>query len=201
MGRTSDAKERIVASAMQLFHERSYSAVGVQEICESAGVKKGSFYHFFPSKQDLVVEALDARWQFVSQFLTQLDSSSILSPVEKLTAFLRMSIGAIIESTTENGVVCGCPFGNLAAEISTHDEQIRVKVEDIYIKITRFLAGLIQDAIEIGEISPVDPGRCAQAIWAYTEGATLISKLTQDFTQMEQLIGWAIDSFLRPSET
>ncbi|UCD12029.1 MAG: helix-turn-helix transcriptional regulator [Nitrospinaceae bacterium] len=44
----SDAKQRILDSARGLIYSRSYAGVGVQEICKHAGVKKGSFYHFFP---------------------------------------------------------------------------------------------------------------------------------------------------------
>ena len=50
MGRTSTAKSRLIATAMQLMYVRGYTAVGVHEICTQASVHKGSFYHFFPSK-------------------------------------------------------------------------------------------------------------------------------------------------------
>ena len=63
MGRTSDTKENLINSAIELIGNRSYNAVGVQELCEHAGVKNGSFYHFFPSKRDLTLEALDLIWK------------------------------------------------------------------------------------------------------------------------------------------
>ena len=63
MGRTSDARENLIHSAIELIGNRSYNAVGVQELCEHAGVKKGSFYHFFPSKRHLTLEAIDTIWQ------------------------------------------------------------------------------------------------------------------------------------------
>ena len=59
MGRTSDAKQKLIDSAIELIHSRSFADVGVNELCQHAGVKKGSFYHFFPSKQDLTLTALD----------------------------------------------------------------------------------------------------------------------------------------------
>jgi TetR/AcrR family transcriptional regulator, transcriptional repressor for nem operon len=46
MVRIRDAKERLLSSALKLFSERSYANVSVQELCEHAGVKKGSFYYF-----------------------------------------------------------------------------------------------------------------------------------------------------------
>ena len=59
MGRTSNAKSRLIAMAMALMYVRGYPAVGVHEISTRAGVYKGSFYHFFPSKQALVLAVID----------------------------------------------------------------------------------------------------------------------------------------------
>ena len=59
MAPSNDTKQRILASARELIYSRSYSDVGVAAICTHAGVKKGSFYHFFASKQELTLEALD----------------------------------------------------------------------------------------------------------------------------------------------
>jgi len=47
MGRTSDAKEKLLSVAFDLIHENSYGAVGVDQICKRAKVNKGSFYYFF----------------------------------------------------------------------------------------------------------------------------------------------------------
>lgn len=62
MGRTSTARERLLDAAGTLMRHRGYSGLGVAEICAAAEVKKGSFYHFFDSKQDLTLQAIDAYW-------------------------------------------------------------------------------------------------------------------------------------------
>jgi len=58
MTQVHDTKQRLLDTAQRLFYARSYEDVGVQEICQEAGVKKGSFYHFFPSKRDLTLAIL-----------------------------------------------------------------------------------------------------------------------------------------------
>ena len=63
MGRHSDARERLIEAAGELWHTRSYADVGVSEICDHAGVQKGSFYHFFSSKRDLALAVIDERWR------------------------------------------------------------------------------------------------------------------------------------------
>ena len=63
MGRPSDAKEKLLQVAFDLIWNQSYSSVSVDHICERARVNKGSFYHFFPSKSDLAVEAYEVHWR------------------------------------------------------------------------------------------------------------------------------------------
>jgi len=62
MGRVSDARERLIQATIELIWVEGYGAVTVDSICERANVKKGSFYHFFAAKEDLVLAALDAHW-------------------------------------------------------------------------------------------------------------------------------------------
>ena len=47
---------------MELIWEQSYGSVSVDVICERAGARKGSFYHFFPSKSDLAAVAIEDHW-------------------------------------------------------------------------------------------------------------------------------------------
>src|SRR4028119_2236030 len=77
MGRVSDAKQRLLDATIDLIWQHSYGAVTVDNICERAGVKKGSFYYFFPSKTDLVVAALDAHWQTVKTHLDGIFAPSL----------------------------------------------------------------------------------------------------------------------------
>ncbi|NUS86664.1 MAG: helix-turn-helix transcriptional regulator, partial [Streptomyces sp.] len=62
MGRTSDARERILSAARSLIETHGYSALGVAEICRTAGVPKGSFYYFFDSKESLALAVIDEHW-------------------------------------------------------------------------------------------------------------------------------------------
>src|ERR1700679_1791658 len=63
MGRTSDAREKILSAAQSLIELRGYSALGVAEICKAADVPKGSFYYFFESKETLALAVLDEQWR------------------------------------------------------------------------------------------------------------------------------------------
>src|SRR5437899_11129172 len=63
MGRTSDAKERLMKAVRELIWTGSYGSTTIDQICDRSGVKKGSFYYFFNSKADLAVASLDEAFQ------------------------------------------------------------------------------------------------------------------------------------------
>ena len=71
MGRMSDARERLLSSAGELIYALGSQGASVEELCERAGVKKGSFYHFFPSKQELTLAALEAQWNMMRDALVE----------------------------------------------------------------------------------------------------------------------------------
>lgn len=181
MGRVSNARERLIESAISLIKNRSYSSVGVQEICKRAGVKKGSFYHFFPSKKELTLTSLEIIWrQFKEEFLKPVLEADI--PFDKkLEMLAEKSYKAHLSSKKEEGYITGCPFGNIALEMSTQDEEIRVKVEEIFSEWIQYLKDTINKAVEKGELAePINTEQVAKAIVAYTEGVSVICKTFND---------------------
>jgi len=62
MPRHTDSKDKLVAVASDLIWKRSYYGTSVDMICETCGIKKGSFYHHFDSKERLMTTALQAKW-------------------------------------------------------------------------------------------------------------------------------------------
>jgi len=188
MGRTSDAKENLIESAMELIGTRSYNAVGVQELCEHAGVKKGSFYHFFPSKRDLTLETLDAMWKkFKEQMLDPVFNSDA-STIEKFNRMLKNSYEYQISAKDSFGCVTGCGIGNLALELSTQDEEIRNKIEEIFGEWAMYFEEVIREAVKRGDMpADTDPAATGQAILAYIEGVSMLTKTFNDPDMIKRL--------------
>lgn len=188
MGRTSNSKERLIKSAIELISVRSYAAVGVQELCKHAGVKKGSFYHFFQSKRDLTLAALDFIWEtFRGQVLEPIFSSD-LPPLEKFRRFLDMSYQHHYSTKETIGCMTGCRVGNLAVELSTQDEVIRQRIERIFQEWAGYWERVLKEAISSGDLpAEIDPRATAQAIIAYIEGLLLLGKAFNDPTLVKHL--------------
>ena len=96
MAKGADTRRRILDSARDLFHARSYHDVGVQQICLQAGVQKGSFYYFFASKQGLALEVLDGMWLEEERQVLAVAYAAGLAPLARIArhAELRHDVSA-----------------------------------------------------------------------------------------------------------
>ena len=180
MGQVSQAKEKLLNSALELVYARSYAGVGVQELCDHAGIKKGSFYHFFPSKRDLTLAVLDRITENTKKTIFDAAFVKRLSPLKQLERWIGLIYKDACLTQKRVGYVLGCPIGNLALELSTQEEVIRQKVETILGQVTTHLEGVLRAAIAEGEIPKQNVARTAEAMTAYVEGLHLMAKNQND---------------------
>lgn len=175
MPRTSDTRERIIATAARLFLERSYQAVGVDELCQAADVRKGSFYHYFSSKSELAKAVVDLH---AAVFAKQLSGTQAATPAQKLHA-IPDAIGAIQSALeAQFGRAVGCPFGNFAAELSTTDDDLRLHLANTLGGMQGHLAAVCREAADAGVLrTGTDPDRLAHALLAQYQGIILLAKL------------------------
>lgn len=175
MPRTSNARDRIVSTAARLFLERSYHDVGVEELCAVADVRKGSFYHYFSSKADLAKAVVDLH---LAVFEARLTSGSGTTAAERLSAIPEAIAGIQSGLHSQFGRFVGCPFGNLAAELSTTDEAVRSHLAARLVALEEHLASICRDAAADGTLrADVDPNRLAHALFAHYQGLILLAKL------------------------
>lgn len=188
MNLTADTQQRILDSARELIYSRSYADVGVAAICEHAGVKKGSFYHFYPSKRDLTLSVLDAQHLEMKEHLMEKSFANDISPLARIDRFGQIAYSFQKQVLNDTGRVLGCLFGNLATELSTQDESIRLRVEKIFSNIQTSIRQVLREAIAAGEVQNIDVEATAQAMLAYFEGVVLLAKNQNNVEIMGQLL-------------
>lgn len=183
-----DTYERILHAARELIHARSYSEVGVAAICEQAQVKKGSFYHFFPSKQALTLAVLDTYFFDMKEQLLDQAFRDELPPLSRFHKLFDLVYEFQQHLKQMTGHVVGCPFGNLALELATQDEIIRQKLDTIFDKMQKAMHLTLEAAIAAGELPPLDIPATARAMLAYFEGVVLLAKTHNDLEILRQLL-------------
>jgi TetR/AcrR family transcriptional regulator, transcriptional repressor for nem operon len=116
-----DTKMRLAVTAMKLFGEKGYESTSVSDILKAAGANSGSLYHFFPTKQDLLLEVLRMYRDGIAPMLLAPAWEGVSDPIEKVFALLA-SYRRALEGTE---CLYGCPIGSLALEIHEPDPPVR----------------------------------------------------------------------------
>ncbi|MFS4092081.1 TetR/AcrR family transcriptional regulator [Streptomyces sp. AF1A] len=186
MGRTSDAKNKILTAARSLIEQRGYSALGVAEICRTAGVPKGSFYYFFDSKEALVLAVIEEHWSAERREWEQALNGGA-EPLRRL----RQLFGAIEVRQRAGqegcGSVQGCMYGNLSLEMSTQAEAIRQRLQGIFEAQVELVEAVVAEARRRGEVSVPDTRAVARSMVAQLEGQVLFAKLHNDPARLSTL--------------
>jgi len=179
MGRTSDAKEKLLQVAFDLIWQHSYGSVSVDDICERADVKKGSFYYFFPSKSDLAVAAYEQYWQHCRPEYDRIFSPQV-PPLERIANYCRMIYDGQKKKKEKTGRVCGCPFASVGSELSTQDEKIRAKTQEMFDRSCKYIESALRDAHAEGLVEKQDFVMKAQAVFSFIVGMLLQAKVKND---------------------
>lgn len=185
MGRTSDAKIRLIESMIELIWTGSYGSTSVDQICERAGVKKGSFYHFFESKTDLALAGIEHSWLEHRRELDQ-TFSPVVPPLERILNCFRNFRQEQEELQQKHGRVLGCPIHSLGAEVCTVEDRLRGKLQEILSQFILYYECAIRDADAQGLISAPDATALARIVFAYSEGLLLHARMWNDLSYLDE---------------
>jgi TetR/AcrR family transcriptional regulator, transcriptional repressor for nem operon len=186
MGRVSDAKQRLMDAVTELIWHGSYGTTTIDQICEKAGVKKGSFYYFFASKSELAAAALEATWQQKKPELDELFSPTV-PPLDRLRRFCQRGYERQVELKGHCGCVLGCPLFTLGAEVCNQDEALHKKIKEILGIYHTYIESAIRDAHAQGMIDAPDPSAKARMLFAYSEGLMTQARILNDVEVLKEM--------------
>lgn len=204
MGRTSDARERLISSASSLFHKKSYTAVGVADLCAAADVRKSSFYHHFSSKDELLQAVLEHHGRFFKDKILAPIFNSTEHPVRRLANFFE-AFHQGLQRQLIGGEILGCPMGNLSLELATTNSALRGKVQGFLNGLRETLEATLEEAKAQGLIeAKVSVKDTALAYIMLFQGTMLIAKTYNDASVGQSakvnalaLIGWKLEDLDR----
>jgi TetR/AcrR family transcriptional regulator, transcriptional repressor for nem operon len=180
MGRTSDADQRLKQAALDLMWEESYGSVTIDDICQRADVKKGSFYYFFKSKAELAVAALEKLWLEVWKPNLDRAFSPSVDPLVRLTSYLETIYQYQLETKVKYGKVLGCAVCSVGSEVSTQEVDVAAAVRSLMSRKLRYYESAIRDAVAQGAIEPCDPAQEALALLGLLEGLISQARIMND---------------------
>jgi TetR/AcrR family transcriptional repressor of nem operon len=170
----SETREAMIQAGLAALTKKGFSATGLDEVLRSVNVPKGSFYHYFGSKEAFGAELID---QYAAYFAAKLDKFFLnegRTPLQRLRDLV---------SDAEAGMARfdfarGCLIGNLGQELGALPESYRGKLIDVFADWQARTAKCLKEAQAVGEISvDQNPRKLAAFFWIGWEGAALRAKL------------------------
>ncbi|MGI9240087.1 MAG: TetR/AcrR family transcriptional regulator [Verrucomicrobiales bacterium] len=188
-------KERILDAAEEIMLARSFHSVGLNQILAAVEVPKGSFYHYFASKEQFGVEMLRHYANGSSEYKRRmlLDGEIETNPLQRLYAFFNSMIGKI----QENGGRCPCLIQKLASEVADFSEPMRVELAESFADSIEILKQLLDEAVSKrqlpGDFETAKEAALIQDLWfGALQRATIYRKiepLRQAVTQIHERLG------------
>lgn len=162
-----DTRIKLLDAGLGLMLARGYSATSIDDVCEAAGVSKGSFYHFFGSKEEFGVAVLDAFYERGVARVKAGDYAKITDPVERLWAFFDH-----MERISPELWRHGCLLGSFATELAESSPVIRDRVGELFDALGEQVVPVFRAVTD-----DVDQARdLAEEMLALIEGTIIIAR-------------------------
>ncbi len=174
---TLETKELLLRAGLEVLTEKGFSSTGIDEVLKRVGVPKGSFYHYFASKEAFGAELVDRYASYFGGKLEHFFNDDSKPPLERLRAFIEDAQASMARYDFRRG----CLIGNLGQEITTLPESFHARLCAVFADWEQRFARCLETAKEQGEI-PVSVN-CAQVaayFWIVWEGAVLRAKLERN---------------------
>lgn len=192
MKKPSETKEKLLQVGFDLIWDGSYGSVSVEDICKRATVNKGSFYYFFASKADLVIEAYEEHWK-VKRTKMDLIFCKDTPPLERIRKWCDLIYESQKDKAEKYGHVCGCPFASVGSEIATFDEKIRARSEYLMNASRKYVEGAIADAIREGSVTVKDPLATSQTLQSLVIGMLVEARVQNSLKVLDNLESTVLD--------
>jgi AcrR family transcriptional regulator len=192
MVHSSKTREKLVQVAFALFHRQGFTATGIAQILRDAGVNSGSLYHFFPTKEDLLIAVLQWCKENLWPEVIQPVFDRVTDPLERVFGILDGYRQMLVMTDCTQG----CPMGNLALELADTHPRIRTLLAENF---TGWRAAVRQCLDEASGRFPEGTDRESLALFVLTtmEGAVMLARAYKSLEPYDTAVTTLRDYFER----
>jgi len=164
--RSIETRTRILEAALECFARSGYDATGVAEICDTAGVSKGAFYHHFPTKQTVFL-ALMHDWLLTIDTLMDASRAGAKSTPQAFRQMSEMMTGVFVQASGR------LPLFLEFWTQASRDPQVWQALVEPYQRYADYFSTFVKEGIDEGSLKPIDPDVAARAIVSLALGLLL----------------------------
>jgi AcrR family transcriptional regulator len=172
-----------MTTAAELFRRQGYAHTGVNQIIQEADATSGSFYHFFPAKEDLLLAVVDHIAEVFEGEIFEPAADRSKDPIEEIFMILDL----YRQQLNDGGFTFGSPMASLSAEVSENHPPVRDRLAEIFSSWTGRIEELLRGA---GHRLPssLDRTALAQFVVCAMEGAVLGTRLNRNLAAFDAAI-------------
>lgn len=178
----SDTREHILITGEALCVQRGFHAMGLIELLKVAGVPKGSFYHYFASKEAFGVAMLERYFAHYHQRLRDYLADHQDNKRQRVLDYYHQSLQTFCQESR----FAGCLAVKLSAEVCDLSEPMRIALDAGSKAIVATLTSALEKAQQQQSLQQIDNAQAtAQNIYMLWLGASLLSKISRDVRPLE----------------
>ena len=184
MDTRNTTRDDIIRVGLEILGEKGFNSCGIDAVLKSAKIPKGSFYYYFPSKEEFGLAVLDLYAVQAKAHAESYLHDKTLTPMARLRRYLT-DVAASIE---EEGCTRGCFLGNMTQEMAGQNDRFRVKLNEIWDGWKRIIADCLREAKAAKELKrDADADLLAEFIIVGIEGGMLRSKVSKTALPMKDM--------------
>ena len=187
----ADTRALLIRCGVELLTQQGVTATVIDDVLKRVNVPKGSFYHYFASKNVFVGVAIEAYADYFARKLNSHFQNEALMPLARLSAFVEEACAGVERYEFKRG----CLVGNLGQEVSSLEGNLRARLEEIFRDWEARLAQCLRAAIAAGELAKeADCSALAHVFWIGWEGAVLRARLARTTEPMRGFLNLVLQA-------
>lgn len=191
-----NTKQKLLEQGLCVIEAQGFNNTGIQEVLSAVGVPKGSFYHYFKSKQDFGLQVLDYYAEMSARDMSVLLASQELPPLARLQKLFEHSM----ENCRAKSFAGGCLVGNLSNEMADVCPVFREKLASIWNSVIDQIATCLAAAQTAGEIdADLDVHTLANYLFNGWHGAMTRMKVTASAEPLQNFMDMTFTQLLSKS--
>ncbi len=175
-------KDEIIHRAVEVFHQRGYHATSMSDLAQACGLQKGSFYHHFSSKEELMREVLAVVNNYYDKKIFSFINNRELSPAQRLTQLWGEQRNRLTHTSG------GCLFGNMALETANLQTDFRPQIMSFFKHWAESLTALFAEKYSL-EQAQIYANQSVMMM----EGAVMLARLYQNDDYLEQAFQFTLN--------
>jgi len=181
----TNTREKLIVTATSIMSAKGYNNTGIAEILNQINVPKGSFYHYFKSKDELGLAIIENYGETLRMQLEEYLKTAPGKAIVRLQNYFEMLVG-YFEGNFHH---CNCLLGNLAQELAIQSPEMRKAIFSHYTAIEKLIAECLKQAKKEGDIAAdADEQVLAKILFSSWEGCLVRAKLEQSPASLNELL-------------